>query len=42
MMISSRFTRWLTLVALAATVAVALPARANTPASSARRQQRRR
>ncbi|CDL34864.1 L,D-transpeptidase YcfS [Enterobacter hormaechei] len=30
MMISSRFTRWLTLVALAATVAVALPARANT------------
>ena len=30
MMISSRFTRWLTLLALAATVAVALPARANT------------
>ncbi|PAC67771.1 L,D-transpeptidase, partial [Enterobacter cloacae] len=30
MMISSRFTRWLTLFALAATVAVALPARANT------------
>lgn len=30
MMISSRFTRWLTVVALAATVAVALPARANT------------
>lgn len=29
MMISSRFTRWLTLFALAATVAVA-PARANT------------
>lgn len=29
-MISSRMTRWLTLFALAATVAVALPARANT------------
>lgn len=30
MMTSSRFTRWMTLFALAATVAVALPARANT------------
>ena len=30
MMTSSRFTRWMTLLALAATVAVALPARANT------------
>ena len=30
MMTSSRFTRWITLFALAATVAVALPARANT------------
>ena len=30
MMTSSRFTRWLTLFALAATVAVTLPARANT------------
>jgi len=30
MMTSSRFTRWITLFALAATVAIALPARANT------------
>ncbi|STQ12637.1 L,D-transpeptidase YcfS [Enterobacter cloacae] len=30
MMTSSRFTRWITVLALAATVAVALPARANT------------
>jgi len=30
MMISSRFTRWITLAALLATVALALPARANT------------
>lgn len=30
MMTSSRFTRWITVFALAATVAVALPARANT------------
>ena len=33
MMTSSRFTRWITLFALAATVAVALPARANTAPS---------
>ena len=38
MMTSSRMTRWLTLFALAATVAVALPARANTAPSSARQQ----
>ena len=30
MMTSSRFTRWITVLALAATVAVVLPARANT------------
>ncbi|MGX5872104.1 L,D-transpeptidase, partial [Enterobacter cloacae] len=30
MMTSARFTRWITVLALAATVAVALPARANT------------